>query len=91
MGIPPSKLKASEGGIHLTPKEFHAIIDSNRTSSTPSLDNNGKDENSIVMIDCRNKYESDVGFFKSAIKPHMRNFSEWPSLADELIKDLNLR
>ena len=48
-------------------------------------------EKEIVMIDCRNKYESDVGFFQEAIRPDMRNFSEWPEIADQLISDLSLR
>eukprot|EP00750_Incisomonas_marina_P002737 INCI12584.3.p1 GENE.INCI12584.3~~INCI12584.3.p1 ORF type:complete len:548 (-),score=90.91 INCI12584.3:32-1606(-) len=32
----------------------------------------------VVLIDCRNTYESDIGHFRGAIRPDTRNFAEFP-------------
>jgi predicted sulfurtransferase len=78
LGIPPEKLTASSGGVHLTPREFHEKV-------------LRRDKSNTVVIDCRNGYESKVGFFEDAIKPETRCFSEWPEAVDMLVDELQLK
>jgi len=49
-------------GKHLKPKEFLEAM---------------KDEN-VIILDARNDYEYDLGHFKNAIRPDVRNFKEFP-------------
>ncbi|MEO6696309.1 MAG: rhodanese-related sulfurtransferase, partial [Ignavibacteria bacterium] len=49
-------------GIHLKPKEFLEAM---------------KEEN-VIILDARNDYEYDLGHFKNAVKPDVRNFKEFP-------------
>ena len=49
-------------GQYLSPKEFHQAI---------------MDEDTVVL-DTRNDYEYDLGHFKGAIRPDIRNFRELP-------------
>jgi len=49
-------------GKHLNPKEFFEAM---------------KDEN-VIILDSRNDYEYDLGHFKNAIRPDVRNFKELP-------------
>ncbi len=44
-----------------------------------------RDEHTIV-IDVRNNYESEVGYFEGAIKPDLESFREFPEFAKELRK-----
>jgi UPF0176 protein len=52
-----------EGGRHLKPHEWRAVLESDEEH---------------VIIDVRNNYESKVGHFKGAIKPDVKNFYEFP-------------
>lgn len=75
LGIAPDKLTALEGGKHLSPREAHALIESNKN---------------LVILDARNNYESRIGTFEKAIKPDINTFREFPSYIDqneELLKD----
>ncbi len=49
-------------GRHLKPKEFLEAME---------------DENAVI-IDARNDYEYDLGHFKNAVRPEVRNFKEFP-------------
>ncbi|MCF8889446.1 rhodanese-related sulfurtransferase [Priestia megaterium] len=49
-------------GNYLSPKEFHQAM---------------QDENTVV-IDARNDYEYDLGHFRGAVRPDIRNFRELP-------------
>ncbi len=49
-------------GKHLKPKEFYKAMT----------------EEDVVIIDARNDYEYDLGHFKNAIRPDVRNFKEFP-------------
>lgn len=49
-------------GKHLKPKEFYEAMK----------------EDNVVIIDARNDYEYDLGHFKNAIRPEVRNFKEFP-------------
>lgn len=77
LGIDPSEIASSNGGVHLSPEEFHkSIVECDKESS--------------VILDCRNGYESKVGYFAGAIKPETRTFSEWPDAVDKLLEDSSL-
>ena len=38
----------------------------------------------FVIVDARNWYESQIGRFKNAITPRMKNFREWKRIVEEL-------
>lgn len=73
---------SKNNGIELPPELWHQEI------SAASSDSNKDDSKSKVLIlDCRNDYESSVGTFKNAIPLNTTKFSEsWDKL-DELLKD----
>ena len=54
-------------GNYLKPKEFYEAM---------------QDENTIV-IDARNDYEYDLGHFRNAVRPNIRNFRELPTWIKE--------
>ena len=58
-------------GVHLKAKEFNAILD---------------DPNTIV-VDFRNHYESEIGYFKGAITPDVDTFRESLPIINEQLKD----
>ncbi len=57
------------GGKRLTPDKLLELYES------------GKE---FIIIDARNGYESNIGRFKGAITPQMKNFREWPEAVDAL-------
>jgi UPF0176 protein len=64
-------------------------LDMNRTGkyiTASELNDLYKSGEEFVILDVRNKYESDVGKFKNAITPDIDNFREFPK-ALETIKD----
>lgn len=38
----------------------------------------------FVIVDTRNRYESEIGYFDGALRPEMTNFREWGDIADKL-------
>ncbi len=68
LGIDPRTLTAQDGGLHLSPQEVHALLE-----ECPE---------DLVILDARNKYESDIGTFKNAIKPPINYFRELPAYLD---------
>ncbi|NRT13035.1 rhodanese-related sulfurtransferase [Flavobacterium sp. 14A] len=58
-------------GVHLKAKEFNTILD---------------DPNTIV-VDFRNHYESEIGYFKGAITPDVDTFRESLPIINEQLKD----
>jgi UPF0176 protein len=58
-------------GVHLKAKEFNEILD---------------DPNTIV-VDFRNHYESEVGYFKDAITPDVETFRESLPIINEQLQD----
>ncbi len=36
------------------------------------------DNKNVVLVDTRNKYESEIGFFENSVFPETKNFSEFP-------------
>ena len=67
-GIDPQELKAADGGIHLEPVQAHALI--------------SKQPEDLLILDCRNSFESKVGAFEHAIKPEVTRFRDFPSYVD---------
>ncbi len=55
-------------GIHLEPSEFKAM----------------KDQEDVVLLDCRSNYEHGVGKFKKAVTMDIENFRDMPDKLDEL-------
>lgn len=56
-------LNVTEGGAHLSPEEWKAVLDS---------------KEDVILIDVRNDYESQVGHFEGAIRPDEKNFYDFP-------------
>lgn len=69
LGIDPQKLKADQGGVHLTPAQVHELISQN--------------PDDLVIIDTRNNYESRVGTFRDALIPDTQYFREFPQYIDD--------
>jgi UPF0176 protein len=82
-------------------KKMHVRLKSeivNSSLENVSLNNSGKrllpeqlkllyDNNEdFVIVDARNLYESQIGRFKNAIIPEMKNFREWKQVVEELKK-----
>jgi UPF0176 protein len=57
-----------EKGRHLSPEDWRNVLDK---------------EKDFVLIDVRNKYESDIGHFDGAIKPDVENFYNFPEWLDQ--------
>ena len=68
-GLDQEDFDVRESGIHLNAKEFNALTENPET----------------IVVDMRNHYESEVGFFEKAILPPMETFREGlPMVADML-------
>jgi predicted sulfurtransferase len=48
-------------------------------------------EDDVVLLDCRNDYESDVGSFRDAFRPPTRHFSDWPAFVREAVASPQLK
>ncbi|KAL6053515.1 thiosulfate sulfurtransferase (rhodanese)-like domain-containing protein 2 [Balamuthia mandrillaris] len=70
LGISPEKISFHEAGPHLTPQEFHQTIE----ESSPE---------ELLLLDCRNDYESRIGKFNNALAVPIRKFSSFPGWVDE--------
>lgn len=76
LGLDTQKYSASTGGVHLAPEQAHELMDK------PPAD--------LVIIDCRNTNETDIGTFTGAVRPNTRYFREFPAYVDQhqdLFKD----
>lgn len=49
------------------------------------------DNSSLVLLDCRNLYESEIGRFDGAVRCPTRHFTEFPAVADRMVDDMQLR
>ena len=68
LGIDPASLKAENGGQHLSPADTHVLIE--------------QKPDDLVILDCRNEFESRIGSFQDAIKPPVRHFRDFPAYVD---------
>lgn len=76
-GLDDSSFNPADTGIHLNAEEFNSLTDSPDT----------------ILIDMRNHYESEVGYFDGAIRPDVETFREELQIAEDLLnenKDKNL-
>lgn len=60
----------NEGGIHLSPEDFHAELEKTKPED-------------LVLIDVRNNFEYQIGHFEGAINPDTRTFCEFPKFLDD--------
>jgi UPF0176 protein len=67
-----TEVSIEHGGKKLSPEELLKFYE------------NGKD---FIIVDARNWYESEIGKFKNAIAPPMKNFREWKKVVDKDLKD----
>lgn len=74
LGLDPKVITAANAGPYLTPEEAHALV-------------NQKPED-LVIIDCRNKAETDVGTFTGSIRPNTNHFREFPAYVDQNLDTL---
>lgn len=58
-------------GTYLKPKEFYEMLQ----------------EDNVIIVDGRNDYEYEIGHFRNAIKPTIKNFKEFPNWIDETLGD----
>lgn len=58
-------------GTYLKPKEFYEML---------------QDED-VIIVDGRNDYEYEIGHFRNAIKPNVKNFKEFPTWIEETLGD----
>ena len=59
------------GGKHLSPEEFHRVIQDHTESSQE------RKKEDLVVIDVRNRKEIEFGHFTGAINSNTKMFSEW--------------
>ncbi len=69
LGVDTEKVTTKDGGIHLTPKQVHELL------------NNAPDD--LVILDTRNNYESRIGTFRGSITPDIDTFRELPEYIDK--------
>lgn len=62
LSVPADVIK-SQGGKHLSPKEWKEMLESN---------------DDFILLDVRNNYESAIGHFEGAICPDVENFYDFP-------------
>eukprot|EP00960_Hanusia_phi_P004478 130714-Hanusia_phi.AAC.3 len=72
------ELSWSDAGEELSPKDWHAKIKTAAEGDKPG----GKE---VVIFDCRNSYESDVGKFHGAVPLNTETFRDtWKAIQSEL-------
>lgn len=70
-GLFNNEYDSSNVGTHLTAKEFHELSQNEDT----------------IVVDMRNNYESEVGYFKGAIRPDVDTFREEIRVVEEMLAD----
>jgi UPF0176 protein len=76
-GLDDATFDPSDTGIYLNAEEFNALTDSPDT----------------ILVDMRNHYESEVGYFENAIRPDVETFREELQLVEGILtenKDKNV-
>ena len=69
-GLDDSTFDPSDTGIHLDAENFNKIT---------------ADENTI-LVDMRNHYESEVGYFQGAVRPQVETFRQELDLVEDMLK-----
>ena len=68
IGLDPATATADQAGIHLDPSQAHTLM-----AQKPS---------NLIIIDCRNPYESAIGTIPGAIRPQIQHFRNFPAYID---------
>jgi len=63
----PGVFPQSPQNHHLSPQEWHAILES---------------EPDVLVLDTRNDYETRIGKFKNALDPNLKTFGEFPQFVE---------
>lgn len=58
-------------GTYLNPKEWHEMLQ----------------RDDVIIVDGRNDYEYEIGHFRNAIKPDVKNFKQFPEWIDNTLGD----
>ncbi len=74
-GLDDQSFDVTNVGKHLNAEEFHSLVDSGQH----------------IVVDMRNHYESEVGYFKGAIRPEVDTFREEITLVTEMFADQKYR
>ncbi|CAG8471424.1 37_t:CDS:2 [Diversispora eburnea] len=74
-GLEPKTYNLSNLPKHLTPEEWHNAL---------SIAKENKD--SITLIDMRNHYESEIGYFESSIRPDVDTFRDSVKIMNKICK-----
>ncbi|KAI7862565.1 hypothetical protein BDF14DRAFT_1735907 [Spinellus fusiger] len=77
-GLDPSTYDLSQQPSHLPPSEWHQKL-------TEYKEKHGKEP---VLIDMRNHYESQIGYFEGAVRPDVNTFRESIQAMNSIVKDL---
>lgn len=64
----PDIIPPSGQNHHLSPREWHQMVTSNED---------------ILLIDTRNEYETEIGTFRGAVDPKIKNFAEFPQYVQD--------
>lgn len=70
-GLDDKTFDVTNRGIHLKAEEFNTLTDDPET----------------IIVDMRNHYESEVGYFKNAILPDVETFREALPVVEQLLND----
>ena len=70
-GLDDQSFDVTNVGNHLSGEEFHEMIESGQH----------------IVVDMRNHYESEIGYFKGAIRPEVDTFREEIELVTELLAE----
>jgi UPF0176 protein len=70
-GLSDETFDVTNKGVHLKANEFNQILDDPKT----------------IVVDLRNHYESEIGYFKGAITPDVETFRESLPIINEQLKD----
>ena len=68
-GLKDTTFNAADSGVHLDANGFNALTD----------------EPDTILIDMRNHYESEVGYFEGAIRPDVETFREEIKIAEGIL------
>jgi UPF0176 protein len=69
-GLDDSTFNPADTGVHLDAASFNDLTTQENT----------------ILVDMRNHYESEVGYFKNAIRPQVETFREELDLVEEMLK-----
>lgn len=73
ISLPTEEADPKKTPRHLSPEEVNQLIESR--------------PDNLIILDTRNDYEWEVGAFKGAVKPPIKNFREFPEYVDEHLEE----